>query len=140
MHLYMRRLVMKIKILIIDNNKDFRSVLRLYLEGLESDFEIQEANSGEMALAHVICHKPDIILMDIHLPRMHGLSTAKKIKDEHPDGDIVMLTMFESEALAHYCPESGITAFVSKSEIYEHLGLIIQEFLTKRLVMQKVSA
>ena len=70
------------RILIVDDSNEFRKTLRNYLQNQDSKFEILEANSGETAIAMAIENKPEVIIMDVWLPRMNGMDAAECIKRE----------------------------------------------------------
>jgi len=89
---------MKAKILIIDDSADFRAQVKEYLEMHDLDIETFEAGTAEMGVAKASCVRPDIVLMDIHLPHGNGLEAIKHIKEENPDCDVIVLTMLDAEA------------------------------------------
>lgn len=117
------------KILIVDDNNDFREVLRQYLERQDGGMEIHEAGSGELGVAFALHERPDVVLMDLRLPQMNGIDAAERIKGDVPACDIILLTMFETEEFKRDCPKGAITAFVGKSEVYDRLMPVIRRCL-----------
>lgn len=119
------------KILIVDDNDEFRQIVRKHLETQGKDLDIFEAKSGEVAIAESLTKKPDVVLMDIRLPLMNGIDAARRIKEEVPQTHIIIVTMFESEEFKRR-KDNGIFAFVGKSEIYDRLLPTIERCLKER--------
>ena len=120
---------MKKKVLIIDDHADFRAMVKDYLNRDELDLEIFEASTAEMGVAKASFVKPDIVLMDISLPSANGLEATKHIKEDAPNSDIIILTMFDVEVFKQAAQKIKATAFIGKSEIYERLLPVIKECL-----------
>ncbi len=129
---------METKILLVDDNVDFRKVVRYYLEGQDVDFRIFEAGSGEKAVSFVAQKNPEVVLMDIRLPEMNGIETAGRIKELDPYCNIIILTMFETEELKKVYRKGNFTAFISKSDIYERLMPILKKCLKEKYTRSSV--
>lgn len=80
----------KIRILIVDDEPAMREVMRLILK----NHEIVEAASGYEAIRRCDEKKPDLILMDIMMPRMNGIEATKAILQKYPDVKIVAVTAY----------------------------------------------
>ena len=89
---------MTLRILLVDDHALVRQGVRLILEE-EPGFEvIGEVDSGERAIDVAMDAKPDVILMDVHMPGgINGMKAAKKILEELPRTRILMLTMYDDE-------------------------------------------
>ena len=120
------------KVLIVDDSADFRGMVKDYLKMHDLGFEIFEASTGEMGVAKAACVRPDIVLMDIHLPHSSGLEAAKHIKGDNPQCDVIILTMFEVDAFKQAAKNISAVDFIGKSEIYERLLPSINKCLTKK--------
>ena len=70
------------KILIVEDNNDFRDVVENLLKEKFTDLEIFQALTAEDGFGLAVHEKPDVILMDIHLPNMNGMDAAKLIKEK----------------------------------------------------------
>lgn len=81
---------MKSKILVVDDSKDVRVLLRRALPS--SRFEVEEAVSGEDALAKKDTFKPDLILLDIIMPGIDGFTVCKTIRDADDDTPVIFLS------------------------------------------------
>lgn len=120
---------MRKKLLIVDDNNEFRKMVIAYIESQNLGLQIFEANTGEMGVAKASFVDPDIVLMDINLPNANGLVSAKHIKNDHPNCDLIILTMFNVEAFKHEAKKIDVTDFVGKTEIYERLIPILKDCL-----------
>ena len=123
---------MKLKrLLIVDDNDDFRSRLRTYLEKHNLGLEIFEANSGEMGVAKASCVRPNVVLMDINLPNSTGLAAAAEIKTDNPDCQVIILTMFNVGMFKEASKKIKVADFIGKSEFDERLVPSIKKCLAK---------
>jgi len=118
-------------ILVVEDEEDNRQILRDLLT--KAGYEMTEAVNGEEALAEVARQRPDLILMDIHLPVMDGYETTRRIriKPDLKSVPIIAVTSYalagdESKALA-----SGCDAYVSKPYSPRQLLEKIREYLPK---------
>lgn len=80
------------KILVVDDDVDITRVVTKMLS--HEDHEVETASSGEEALEKITFRKPDIILLDIMMPRMNGLEVLRKVKEIDPSIYIIMITAF----------------------------------------------
>ena len=112
---------MRKKILLVDDHDDFRSTVKEYLNRHRLDLEIFEANSGEMGVIKASCVKPDIVLMDISLPNENGLAAARKIKEDHPACQIIILTLFDVAIFKKDAEKIKVKAFIGKNDVFEKL-------------------
>ncbi len=118
------------------NTSNFRIMLvddhNLFLEGLynlltsEGICVIGTAHDGFEALSQARRLNPDVILMDIHMPRCDGVSATRLIKAEMPEVKIVMLTMSEDERDLFEAVRSGASGYLIKSldaeDFFDYLG------------------
>ncbi len=88
------------------------------------------ANSGEEALQKIPILKPDIILMDLEMPRMNGLQCTEKLLAQNPGYKIVILTFHHEKALVQKMVKMGIAGFILKNAPR-------QEFLTGLQMVKK---
>ncbi len=119
------------KILIVDDSDDFRAMIKEYLTKCKLGLEIFEASTGEMGVAKAACVRPDIVLMDINLPHSSGFEAARHIKGDHPDCDVIILTMFEVKVFKEVAQEVRAVDFIGKSEIDERLIPAIKKCLAE---------
>ncbi len=104
----------KIKILLADDHAVLRTGLRLLINS-QSDMEvIGEVGDGLEALDEARRLKPDVLLMDITMPRMGGIEATRLIKREMPDIKVLALTVHEDEAHLRRFLEAGASGYVPK--------------------------
>ena len=80
----------KMRVLLVDDETEFVSALaeRLHLRG----YDTQTATSGEEALGKINSTPPDVVLLDMLMPGMNGLEVLKRIKRDHPQVQVILLT------------------------------------------------
>ena len=103
-----------IKILIADDHLIIRQGLRLILE-TEDDFEIvAEANDGAEALRLCMDLNPDVVLMDLRMPGMDGLTAIEKLRESQPEIAVVILTTFNEDELMLRGLQAGARGYLLK--------------------------
>src|SRR5689334_8652783 len=106
----------KIRILLADDHKLVREGVRGLL-AYEPDFEvIAEAADGEAAvtLAHEV--HPDVVLMDVNMPKLSGIEATRRIKRDEPDVAVIALSMHGSEQMRQAMSRAGSDAYVRKDD------------------------
>jgi DNA-binding NarL/FixJ family response regulator len=110
-----------IRILIVDDMEHVRQGLRTILE-LTGDIEVVgEAEDGLEAIEQAIHLKPDVVLMDLEMPKLDGLDATQHIKEAHPEIGIVMITIHNTEDLKERAVRKGVDAFIGKGTSTETL-------------------
>ena len=105
----------KIRVMLVDDHEVVRNGLSTLL-GIIPDMEVVgESSNGEEAVRLVREILPDVILMDINLPKMNGLEATRLIHSEFPQIRIVILSMYEDPDDASAALSVGASAFLSKS-------------------------
>src|SRR5581483_5053352 len=87
-------------ILVADDSTVFRTAVRRTLEGVGCIGGIDEAGNGEEAIRKVEENHPDLVLMDISMPGMDGLSAARIIKQNHPATKLLALSQHQGQYVA----------------------------------------
>ncbi len=84
----------RIRVLLVDDQELIRVGFRLVLDA-EPDLEVVgEAADGEQALREVAAHEPDVVLMDVRMPRTDGIAATRRIVDAHPATRVLVLSAF----------------------------------------------
>jgi DNA-binding NarL/FixJ family response regulator len=110
-----------IRLLISDDHPVVRAGLRGMLSG-EPDFEVVgEATNGAEAVALTGELRPDIVLMDLRMPEMDGVTAISRIKEEYPETQVLVLTTYESDADILRAIETGATGYLLKDAPREEL-------------------
>jgi DNA-binding NarL/FixJ family response regulator len=116
----------EVRILIADDSPTVRAGLKLLLQYHEDWTVCGEAEDGEDAVKKAAELKPDVILLDISMPAMDGLSAAELIRRDAPETEILIVTHFESLDLARYAAQTGVRAYITKSRIGTDLEKAIE--------------
>lgn len=106
-----------IRILIADDHKDFRKVVCEFLSRLPNIVVVGEACDGVDVIDKMEFCDPDVILMDITMPRRNGLDATRIIKTRWPEKKVVIATMHESELYRTQAEEVMADGFIAKSSI-----------------------
>lgn len=103
-----------IRVLICDDHPIVRTGLRQLLAA-ESDLQVvDEACDGLEALEKTRVHHPDVLLLDIAMPRLSGLEVAQMVRTVAPETKVVILSMHEKEAYARQALEAGALGYILK--------------------------
>jgi len=88
-----------IRVLIADDHPVFRFGMRALLDA-ESDIEVLgEATTGEQAVEMATSLKPDLVLMDINMPGIHGIEATRQVLDRDPNIGVLIVTMIEDDTV-----------------------------------------
>lgn len=101
------------KVLIVDDSSFITLFCRLALEKAGHNV-VGEAYDGEDAIEKAVSLKPDVILMDIALPKKNGFEATKEILSKMPRTKIIAISALEESWLSEKCEESGCTSFITK--------------------------
>ncbi len=104
------------KILIVDPNDPFRQSLKKVLMNRFPFIDIQEASNGSEGMDKVDTFDPNLIFLEIQLPAQSGLDLARRIKTNHPDIIIVILTSYNLPEYQTAAEESGVEHLVPKDD------------------------
>lgn len=121
----------RLRVLIVDDQRLLREGFRKLIE-LEPDLEvIGMAGDGEEALVtverlHAERTTPDVVLMDVRMPRMDGITATRLFKERWPDIRIVILTTFDDRDLIQAGLQSGALGYVLKDITAEQLATTIR--------------
>lgn len=124
-----------VKVLIADDQTLFREGIKDVLTGEKWISVVGEAANGEEAVALAKKLKPDVILMDIKLPKMDGITATKAIKKTEPNINILMLSSFEDEAHVMDAVQAGANGYLSKMLPAAELVNSIRTFTTEGLMI-----
>jgi len=103
-----------IRILVVDDHPVVRSGL-VGLLGVEEGLDVVgEAADGDEALALVARHAPDVVLMDLRMPRRDGVSATAEITARHPATRVLVLTTYDTDADIVRAVEAGATGYLLK--------------------------
>ena len=110
-----------IRLLLVDDQPTVRRGLRIWLT-LEPNIEVVgEASDGAEAISLTQALRPDVVLMDVEMPGMDGISAAAALRQIVPQSAVVILTLYDDAATRARAQEAGAAAFVAKHRMEETL-------------------
>ena len=117
------------RILVVEDNDTNRRLLKILLEAKE--YEVVEADTGEAAMSYLKNQKPDLILMDIQLPKTDGLALTRKIRGNvgMRNIPIVAVTAYAMKGDRERILEAGCDAYISKPIDTRELPRLIANLL-----------
>ena len=118
---------MTIELILVDDHAVVRSGLRRLLELNKRIEVIAEADSGEQAYQFYGELEPDVVVMDISMPGMGGLESARRIIKRYASAKIVIFSMHESASFASQALKSGVKGYVTKTGAPEDLTRAVLE-------------
>ena|SRR5215207_3623308 len=106
----------EVGVLAVDDQPFFLDVVREVVVATSGFRWLGGATSGEDALEAVDRLQPELVLLDVRMPDMDGLATARRIRDRHPDVVVVLVSVELTAAAPGAVQESGAAALVRKQE------------------------
>ena len=103
-----------IRVLLVDDQERIRRGFRLVLDAEDDIDVVGEAADGEEALRAVRALTPDVILMDVRMPRVDGITATARIVAEYPTSRILVLTTFDLDEYAFGALQAGASGFLLK--------------------------
>lgn len=120
---------MPVRILIADDHEIFRRGLRSLLESHAEWQVCGEATDGQDAVERVRELNPDVVVLDITMPRLNGLEAAQVIRTEAPQSKMVILSQHEPSLMKQAALSAGANAYVTKSEVSRELMMAIETMI-----------
>lgn len=111
----------RIRVLLVDDHSILRQGIRSLLEREPDVLVVGEAGDGEEAVAMAADLKPDVVLMDIGMPRMNGIEATRRIRTAHPDVKVLILSMHEDEEYVAPLMQAGAAGYVLKRSVASEL-------------------
>ena len=105
-----------VHVLTVDDQAVFRAAAREVIEATPGFVAVAEAGSGAEALVLTESLRPDLVLLDVRMPEMDGIETARRLRDVAPDSVVVLISLedpVDVNAVAHEC---GAVASVRKQD------------------------
>lgn len=112
---------MSIRVLLADDHKMMRDGLAALLSGLP-DFEVVgEASDGQMALDLVRSLSPDVVVMDVEMPKLNGVEATRRLRTESEGVKVVALSSHTDDRHVHHMLEAGACGYVLKIGAHDEL-------------------
>ncbi|MGY1552104.1 response regulator [Microbacterium sp. A588] len=125
----------ELSVLLVDDEQLVRTGLRLLLDGSDGIRIAGEAADGEAAIEATLRLRPDVVLMDIRMPRLDGIRATARILAERPEARIVMLTTFDADAEVLSALESGAMGFLLKDTPPAELIAALHQVADDRMML-----
>lgn len=118
-----------INVLIVDDNPDFRKRVRDFLVTCDGCEIVGEASDGEGAISMALELKPNLVLMDVRMGGMNGLSATQRLRDELPEIAIIILSKYDLDEYREAARIRGASGYVVKMNMAEELLPTIQRVM-----------
>lgn len=129
-------MAMKHNVLIVDDHFVVREGLKLIIETSDSFQIIGEAANGEEALSFIEKKEPDVILMDLNMPKMSGLETIEALNKKQNHTPIIILTTYNEDELMLKGIELGAKGYLLKDTDRENLFRTLEAAIRGEILLQ----
>ncbi|HEX2381252.1 MAG TPA: response regulator transcription factor [Acidimicrobiales bacterium] len=119
-----------IRVLICDDHALFRRGLVMVLESEDGIEVVAEAEDGEEAIRRAQDAAPDVVLMDVRMPRMSGIDATRAISETAPAAKVLMLTVSDEEEDLYEAVKAGATGYLLKEISIEEVANAIRAVVT----------
>ena len=113
------------RLLIVDDESEICDFLKSFFE--DRDFEVHTALSGEEAFQEVETFRPQVMLLDIKMGKVDGLSVLKKVKEKYPRTKVIMVTALETTDKIEEAMRLGADNYITKPLSLEYLENDVRE-------------
>jgi CheY-like chemotaxis protein len=114
---------MPLRVLVVDDSDTTRRIVRLLVGSRNWDV-CGEADGGWSAVEKFRKLKPDVVVLDLAMPDLNGIETAKRMSAFDPEVPIILFTILEVDGIEKFAHEAGISAVVPKRQAWNLLGSI----------------
>ncbi len=117
------------RILVADDDARVRSVIRSFLSRCPDWVVCGEAEDGVDSIEQAKAKHPDLVLMDVSMPRMNGLEAAKVLRREIPEVSVILVSQNDANVLSRQAAAVGARGFCTKSDLVRNLAIMIEKTL-----------
>jgi len=115
-----------IRVLIADDHDKIRSSLSIFIEVFDDLELVGAAQNGEEALELCEQLEPDVVLIDLLMPKMDGVAATREIRLSHPTTQVIVLTSFHNEKILHKALQAGAAHYLFKNVTIDELAAAIR--------------
>ena len=133
-----------IRVLLVDDQEMIRRGVRGMIEQSDGLLVVDEAEDGEQAVARVQTTKPDVVLLDMHMPRLDGVETMKRLRELAPETRVILLSAYATDEYIFEGLRAGASGYLLKDVGEDQLvrairtvhsgGSLLQPVVAKRLI------
>lgn len=102
------------KILLIEDDALIRLQVCDVLFDADSSLKITEAKDGEIGLEKLAAETPDLVLLDLFMPKLSGLETLQRIRSRNPDLKVLIISSLDSDGMKQSLVDAGASGFLGK--------------------------
>jgi DNA-binding NarL/FixJ family response regulator len=117
---------MMIRVLLVDDHQMMREGLKALLAAVPDIEVVGEAGDGREALDLVRTLSPDVVVMDVGMPGLNGIETARRIRAEHERVRVIALSTHTDKRYVHHMLEAGACGYVLKIAAHDDLVLAVR--------------
>ena len=110
------------RIMLVDDHPAFRQVVKMHLQTAGAEF--LECENGQEGVARYSNFQPEVVLMDVAMAGLDGLSATAQIKARFPDARIIMLTQYDDPDLREAARKAGASDYVLKEDLSQLQALL----------------
>ncbi len=110
-----------VRILVVEDFEPFRRFLSAILQTIREEVQVSEASDGALAVEQAQKLRPDLILLDIGLPKLNGIEAARQIRKLSPESKILFVSQESSPDLAHAAFDAGANGYIVKTDVGSEL-------------------
>ena len=125
----------KVGVLIVDDERHIRMLMSALLTKMGA-VVLAEASDGEQALEQYERHRPDLVVMDMNMPKLDGLGALRRLREIDPQAVVIMLTSVNAASVVDACLDAGAWGYLLKDvpaqELAVEIGRAWKDFLAER--------
>ena len=129
-----------VRVLVVDDHSIVREGLRSLLDAEPDIKVVGEAEDGNAAISEARQHQPDVVLMDVSMPRMNGIEATRRVVTELPSVRVVGLSLHADPHLVSQMLEAGAMGYVVKSAPVEEVTTAVRTVATSQMYLSPAVA
>jgi YesN/AraC family two-component response regulator len=125
-----------LKVMVVDDDTHVRNYMTILVRNIVSRTVLQ-AENGDTAVEMFKDHRPDLVLLDVNMPKMNGLQALEKIREIEPDAVVVMITSLATRKIVEDAADFGACHFIRKDTPKDEITEIVKEIIEEHLISKK---
>lgn len=121
-----------LKILVVDDDERVRDIIRSFVSSRPGWVVCGEAADGVESIAQARANRPDVVLMDVTMPRMNGLDATRILRREIPELDVILVSQNDPRVVSRQASDVGARGYCSKSDLRRDLVPMIERTIEKQ--------